>query len=441
MSPVENHADCYQRAAVRYPQGIDGMPRTPHSTAFQRLLVEVPVLASRSTVRADGRIARECPAHVTESRTTGSFLRTPAVISRMTSSQDAEETVPDATVRDMVAALRPDWTVRGIERSDHGTDFVATLAVAAPTGDRRVVLKATTADLVAPEVARAEPRLFEFVDRETRIPVPDVFGYRDEHEALPAPFYLAEHVSGETFEADASALSGRAQRRVIEAAAENLADLHECGPLPAPGTIGVRDGDLAVLDTDEHPRYDDERDGLYDACMETIDALEDGGYFPALADDPGRFADLTDALREHVESTVPSLPEPDPPTYCHWDYRYGNLLVDPETGETTAVLDWANLSASEPAGNLANVEYHLLDADDADESTVEARREAFRRTYRDARTDDWAFTDDVRERMAAHEFGTRLGAMACLPLWHEDATPAERDAVEADHRAFVHDRI
>jgi hypothetical protein len=42
--------------------------------------------------------------------------------------------------------------------------------------------------------------------------------------------------------------------------------------------------------------------------------------------------------------------------------------------------------------------------------------------------------------MAAYEFATRLGAMACLPLWHEDATPAERDAVEADHRAFVRNR-
>ena len=359
----------------------------------------------------------------------------------VTNSRELDGAVSDAAVRDMVDALRPNWTLRAIERSEHGTDFVATLAVDTPGGSRRVVLKATTADLVAPAVARAEPRLLELAARETSIPVPDVHGFRDDHDRLPAPFYLLEHVRGETFEGDASALGECAQRRVIEAAAENLAALHECGPLPAAGTIGVRDGDLAVLDTDEHPRYDDERDGLYDACMEAIDALDDDGFFPDLAEDRERFADLTDALRKHVETTVRSLPEPDAPTYCHWDYRYGNLLVDPDTGETTAVLDWANLDASEPAGNLASAEFYLLDAGDPDDATVEARREAFRRAYEAARTDDWTFTDDVRERMAAHAFGTRLGAMACLPLWHEDATPAERDAVEADHRAFVHDHL
>ena len=359
----------------------------------------------------------------------------------VTDSQELDGTVSDAAVRDMVDALRPTWTVRAIERSEHGTDFVATVAVDTPSGGRRVVLKATTADLVAPAVARAEPRLLELAARETSIPVPDVHGFRDDHDRLPAPFYLLEHVRGETFEGDASALSERAQRRVIEAAAEHLADLHGCGPLPAVGTVGVRDGDLAVLDADDHPRYDDGRERLYDDCMEAIDALADGGFFPALADDRERFADLTDALREHVESTVPSLPEPDPPTYCHWDYRYGNLLVDPDTGATNAVLDWANLSATDPAGNLASAEYYLLDADDADDATVAARRERFRRAYEAARTDDWTFTDGVRERMAAHAFGTRLGAMACLPLWHEDATPAERDAVESDHRAFVRNRI
>jgi aminoglycoside phosphotransferase (APT) family kinase protein len=359
----------------------------------------------------------------------------------MSDSRGLDETVSDATVREMVATHRPNWQVRGVERSEHGTDFVATLTVDTPAGGRRVVLKATTADLVDPAVARAEPRLFEFVSRETAIPVPDVYGFRDAHPDLPAPFYLVEYVRGETFENDVSPLSAAAQRRVVETAGEHLAELHECGPLPGVGTVGVRDGDLAVLDTDDHPLYDDEREALYDTCMDAIDALEDGGYFPALADDPARFADLTDDLREHVDATVPALPEPDAPTYCHWDYRYGNLLVDPDTGETTAVLDWANLSASEPANNLANVEYHLLDGDEASDATVAARRQRFRDAYRDARTDDWALTDDVRERMAAYAFATRLGAMACLPLWHEDATPAERDAVEATHRERVRDRL
>jgi hypothetical protein len=30
-----------------------------------------------------------------------------------------------------------------------------------------------------------------------------------------------------------------------------------------------------------------------------------------------------------------------------------------------------------------------------------------------------------------------MDAMACLPLWLQDATPAERDERERQHRAFV----
>ncbi|WP_336350219.1 phosphotransferase family protein [Halorubellus litoreus] len=352
----------------------------------------------------------------------------------------ADADVSDEAVREMVGELRPAWTVERVARVDEGTDFVATLDVATPANGRRVVLKATTNDWVAAEVARAEPRLLEHVGGETTIPVPDVYGYCDAHDALPAPFYLMEHVPGEALEGRADVLDEDAVARVLRAAGENLAALHDLGTLPAAGTVGVRDDDLAVLDTDDDPRYADGLEKARDGCLEAIESLDDGGYFPGVTEDRERFADLIPTLREHVERTIPTLPPADDPRYCHWDYRYGNLLVDPGTGATNAVLDWANLSAAEPASNLASVEFHLLDADDPDDATLDARRRAFRDAYASARDDDWAFTDAVRERMAFYEFGNRVGAMACFGLWHEDATPAERERIEADHRAFVRDR-
>lgn len=344
--------------------------------------------------------------------------------------------VSDAVVRGMVEALQPEWHVNAIERSPHGTDFVAVLDVSTPGGPQTVVLKATTADLVDPVIARSEPRLLELVGRETTIPVPTVFGYRDDHETYPAPFYLMDYVEGENYEGQAADLPLDVRERVSREAGRNLAQLHALGPLPAAGRIGVRDGRLAVLNTDEHPRFDDFREKLLADCEKTLDSLTSGGFFPDLADDPTRFADLVPAAREYVREAIPDLPEPEPPTYNHWDYRYGNLLVDPETGETRAVLDWANLSAADPAYNLAKVEAHLLTPETDDDARTETLRETFRTAYAETRG-DWSFDAATRERMAVYRLTDRLDAMACLPLWHQDATPAERDERAAEHRAFV----
>ena len=96
---------------------------------------------------------------------------------------------PDWTVTGMVEACRPDRTVEAFERSGYGTDLVCVLTCGTPSGRREAVLKATTADLVPPEIARSEPRLLELVGRKTSVPVPDVYGYVDAHEEYPAPFY------------------------------------------------------------------------------------------------------------------------------------------------------------------------------------------------------------------------------------------------------------
>lgn len=348
--------------------------------------------------------------------------------------------VADDEVREMVAALRPAWTVRGVDRCEYGTDFVAFLDVRAPDGDREAVLKATTADFVDPEIARAEPRLLELVGRETTVPVPAVYGYRDDHPDHPSPFYLMERVDGENFENRVDDLPTAARERVVGEAGRNLAALHDLGPLPAAGNVGVEDGDLAVLDTDDHPRADDFHAWLLEGREETLDELLDGGWFPEKADDRERFADLVPDLRAYCRETLPALPDPAPPTYCHWDYRYGNLLVDPETGETRAVLDWANLTAAPPAYNLAKVESHLFDPVTEDDDVVAALREQFRTAYADA-CEGWAFEESVRERMAVYRLTSRVDAMACLPLWHEEATPAERDRIEDHHRTFLADYL
>lgn len=342
----------------------------------------------------------------------------------------------DAVVREMVRNLRAEWSVAGIERAEEGTNFVATVEVATPAGTRTAVLKATTAGFVPPESARAEPRVLSLVGRETSIPVPAVYGFRDDHPDHPTPFYLMEHVEGENYEGQAKALPRAIRERICTDAGRYLAELHELGPLPTAGTVGVADGDLAVLDSGDFTAYDDPREMVLEGAEEAVDALAEGGFFPGKADDRERFADLVPPLREYLRGTVPALPEPDPPTYHHRDYRYGNLLVDPDTGETRAVLDWAGTMSAEPAYAIADAESLLFDSVAEDDGLVASLRSTLREAYADER-EGWSFDADVRERIECYRLVNRLDAMACLPLWYEDATPAERDAQEQYHRAFV----
>ena len=344
------------------------------------------------------------------------------------------------TVRGMVRHLEPSWRVDAIDRSAHGTDFVAVLDVRTADRDedgdepRTVVLKAMTAEWVDPETFRAEPRLLSLLDRETTIPVPSVIGSCDDHDEYPAPFYLMEYVSGENYEGRPHQLAPPARERILREAGRNLARLHDLGPLPAVGGIGVRDrdGDLTVL----APRSESFHDWLLESYEDTLDSLAEGGYFPDLADDRDRFADLVPELRRYLRETIPELPAPDPPTYCNKDYRYGNLLVDPETGATRAVIDWGNVMAAAPAFNIASAESLLLTPDADDSERTAALRRAFRTAYADAR-DDWTFDEAARERLRVYRLACRLDAMACLPLWYRDASPAERDERAAEHRAFV----
>lgn len=351
----------------------------------------------------------------------------------MSDSFDVDADVPDTVVREMVTQLRPAWAVESISRHAHGTDFVATVEVETPDGPLTAVLKATTAGLVG-ELARAEPRLLQLVGRRTTIPVPTLFGFCDAHPEFPAPFYLLSHEDGSNLEGDSDRLPATARERVVRVAGQHLAELHALGPLDAVGTVGVVDGELAVLDTEAHPQHRDSRDYALESGLEAVGTLSDGGFFPQFADQPDRFADLVPTLETYLQETAPEFPEPGAPTYCHRDYRYGNLLLDPDTGETRAVLDWAGTRSLEPAYNLAIAESLLLD--EPGEQWTERLRRAFRDAYA-AQRDGWTFDEATRERMTFYRVVERLHAMACLPLWFRDGTAEKRDDVERKHRAFL----
>lgn len=350
--------------------------------------------------------------------------------------------LPDETVAGMVGHFEPTWEVRSIEPATDGANSTFIVEVDGPDGPKTVVLKVATGTYRDVAVrSRAEPRLLRLVRRKTSVPVPTVFGICDDHETYPSPFYLMEYVTGETFEDRVPPSNIR--ERVFREAGRNMAELHALGPLSSVGTIGCQDGEITVLDTEESPKYDTFHDWLLRRCETTLDDIEaDGGWFPEITDDPNRFDDLVPELRQYLRQTIPKLPDPGPLTYCHKDYRTGNLVIDPETGATKAVLDWGLFMSASPGFNLMLTEQKLLGPDLHHDSYAETGyagelRDILWESYAETR-EGWTFDKATRERIRVYRLMYRLAAMACLPLWYRnDDRHKSRDVRAIEHRAFV----
>jgi aminoglycoside phosphotransferase (APT) family kinase protein len=354
----------------------------------------------------------------------------------MTADSD-ETTVTDDQIRGMVERIEPDWEVETIERIPYGTDFIATLTGKTREGTEQVVLKAVTADHMPPAAGRGEARFLDIAARTTAVPVPTVYGHCDDHDTYPSPFYLMDYVEGENYEGRPDELLPDARERIVQEAGRNIARLHELGPVSGVGRMGYADGELQVIDPENRSASTDAvHNHLLDSAEETLDSFDSGGFFPEFAERENRFGDLVEPIREYLRETLPTLPEPGTLTYCHSDYRYGNLLVDPETGETRAVVDWGQMTAHDPVYNIAHTECMLTSPEGDGKQRSQELRGLFRAGYTDVR-EDWVFDEQRTERMREYRLLYRLNAMACLPLWLKDEPLERRDEREQEHRDFV----
>ncbi|NEU57231.1 phosphotransferase [Halorussus sp. MSC15.2] len=327
----------------------------------------------------------------------------------------------------MVAAVAPEWSVERVRPSEEGTDCVSFLTVVTPEGRREVVLKAFLGEGVDSPVARSEPRVLELLAAETEIPVPEVVGFVDDRPDLPTPFFLAERVPGENGSGRFADLSVGALERVLADAGTHLAELHDLRSFDRFGRIGVEDGGLTVVG-DESGARDRWTDWLLADVEETLDGIEGG-----------RFDDLVAPLREYLREAIPALAGPNETAFVHWDYRLGNLLLDPETGETTAVLDWADLVAGDPIYNLVTVEDHNVNWQTRDVVLRRRLRDRLLGAYDARRSGERPA--DFRDRKRVYHLCNRLNAMACLPDWYANADDAVRDQRAAEHRTFVREYL
>jgi aminoglycoside phosphotransferase (APT) family kinase protein len=186
---------------------------------------------------------------------------------------------------------------------------------------------------LGPAAPRAHDMLREFTVldavRNTGLPVPHVYAYRDTDDVAGAPCYLMDFVDGHIIHGrqDAEGLTAESANACSARIVEVLAQLHAIDAASLNLPLSSPDGFLARR---------------VDRWLLQWSASEH------------RALPQVEEVGEKLRSTLPPLR---PATLIHGDYRLGNLIID-FTGEVTvkAILDWEMSTIGDPLTDLA----HLL---------------------------------------------------------------------------------
>jgi aminoglycoside phosphotransferase (APT) family kinase protein len=243
--------------------------------------------------------------------------------------------ISSPTLEEMVRAVDPAWTLRKATPTERGFCSVYQVEIA-DDGTKRTLYVKCSPDGQGWSIP-TEARLQEVLDAHTSIPVPEVLGVVDDHDTLPTPFYVMSVLPGEDVAYErVCRLDDDALRRLARELGEYLAELHAVPAVgrfghvrhDAPSLAGDRpSGDPATLTVgdprEDWPTY------LRDYAAEELERHADS-----------QFSDLTPELERWFEAGVPGLEGPFKPVLGRNDHGLHNLLIDSETGEITAMLDW-----------------------------------------------------------------------------------------------------
>ncbi|WP_247730686.1 phosphotransferase family protein [Halovivax limisalsi] len=361
-----------------------------------------------------------------------------------------DRTIPLETISRMIAAIEPDATVREATPAESGHLPVYQLVVETPGGSRDWVLKAS------PDGDRhgidTEARLLALVDDRTSIPVPAVVGAVDSHPTLPAPFFVMETVAGERIpKRRIGELSGPVVERLARGTGRYLAELHELDGPAGYGQVDIAqsqslDGDRPSVGATQLTVTDlqgrsDVASAEWPAVVRrwTEDALE--------RHESTRFGDLTGEIRPTIRDRLESLDGPFDPVLGRIDHGLHNVLLDPETGALTGVIDWAFTLSVPPIYDLGCVAANLSLGPWSIHPSAPDRRRAIREAllegYRaGGRTVD---VDRYHRHRSAYELLALVRAMNHLDLVTDMAMPgataAQVDEAAAAYRRLLRERL
>lgn len=338
----------------------------------------------------------------------------------------------DETARRMVRCVRPEWTVVENTPVTSGTDAVSFITAETESGRKETVLKACTA--VPPTDFRPEPYVLSLLETATSVPVPRVIGSMDTHTDLPAPFFLMERRDGVL--ADAVDLAPEMRARMAGAAGRFAGEYHAVGDFERFGYIR--------LDCDRsNPRVGVTVDGrtlaVADDAAVSWRAYVQNMYEGWIRDLDDEFLDLRSDLKAFIDSRLDTLDRSFVPVLGHIDYKPWNVLIRPESGETTAVLDWGHATTMAPYYDLVLTEEHLSRWAPLDSDRREHVRTALAEGY--AETNSLERDSQFEERRELYLAVARLQPLVWFSKWTEDLPDDERRRVAAKHREFVEDLL
>ncbi|WP_254543772.1 phosphotransferase family protein [Halomarina pelagica] len=265
--------------------------------------------------------------------------------------------IPESTVEEMVRSIEPTLEPREIDAAERGFCSVYRIVASGSDAARERYLKASPDG--RPWGIPTEARIQAILAAHTSIPVPDVFGVVDGHGTLPTPFYLMRALPGEELPYECvSRFDDGVLRRLARETGEHLAELHS---VPAVDRFGHVRHDGPEL-TGGRPSDDPAELTVGDPREDWPTYLRDrvGRELDRHAD--SRFSDLTDELSQWFAAGIGELEGPFDPVLGRNDHGLHNLLVEPETGEITGMLDWGYTLAVPAAFDVEFAVYLLSGA-------------------------------------------------------------------------------
>lgn len=247
---------------------------------------------------------------------------------------DARE-FSEATLAAMLQAVDSGWNLLEAKRNPRGFCSVYRVVVDDGGTSRELYLKASPDE--NPWSVPTEARLQAVLGTETSIPVPEILGVVDDAEDLPTPYYVMESLAGEEVEYERVAyFPDDVLQRLARETGRYLGELHSIPGLEHFGPIRHDDEPR----TGSRPSDDPSALGVGEPREQWTDYLRD--YTDAELDRhaDSAFSGLTPALREWFDDQIAALDGPHRAVLGRNDHGLHNLLVDPDTGEITAMIDW-----------------------------------------------------------------------------------------------------
>jgi aminoglycoside phosphotransferase (APT) family kinase protein len=171
----------------------------------------------------------------------------------------------------------------------------------------------------------------------TPVPVPPALGFTDDESVNGAPFYVMDFVDGLIVrDAKAAEKLSPAQRGVVgESLIDVLAEIHAVDP----DAVGL--GDLG------------RKEGYIERQLNR--------WYGQFQQSKMRDVALMDEMYDFLKARIPAQART---TIVHGDYRLDNTMLDADTGEVIAVLDWEICTLGDPLADIGLLMVYWTDQDD-----------------------------------------------------------------------------